>query len=100
MRLIVRPEAEADIAQGYAWYELQRTGLGHRFIDEISRCLADIEREPFRFLMIRGDARRALLRRFPYAIFFVRGPAHISVVAAMHMARDPGLWHERIDRDV
>ena len=47
MRLIVRPEAEADIADAYAWYESQQPELGNRFIAEMSRCIADIEHNRF-----------------------------------------------------
>jgi hypothetical protein len=30
-RLIVEPEAEADIAEAYDWYEAQCSGLGEDF---------------------------------------------------------------------
>jgi plasmid stabilization system protein ParE len=100
VRLLVRPEAEADIGDAYAWYESQQPGLGQRLLAELSRCMTGIEREPLRFQRVRAEARRALLRRFPYAVFFVLAPEHISIVAAMHMARDPAAWQERVDRDV
>jgi plasmid stabilization system protein ParE len=100
VRLIVRPEAEADIRDAYAWYESQQSGLGNRFIAEMSRCIADIELQPLRFQQIRAEARRALLRHFPYAVFFVATQDHITVVAALHMARDPAAWQERVDRDI
>ena len=28
-RLIIRPEAEADMAEAFDWYEQRRPGLGH-----------------------------------------------------------------------
>ncbi len=64
MRLIVRPEAEADISDAYAWYDSQQSGLGNRFIAEMSRCIADIEHQPLRFQRVRAAAPRALLRQF------------------------------------
>jgi toxin ParE1/3/4 len=100
MRLIVRPEAEADIGDAYAWYETQRSGLGQRFIDELSRCLEQIQSAPKRYQPVRAEARRALLRRFPYGVFFVADERQVSVVAVLHMARDPALWEERVDRDL
>ena len=74
--------------------------LGNRFVAEMSRCIAAIEREPLRFPQVRAEARRALLRHFPYAVFFVTAQDHIAIVAALHMARDPAAWQERADRDV
>ena len=29
--LIIAPEAEQDVAEAYAWYEIQRSGLGEEF---------------------------------------------------------------------
>lgn len=31
-RLIIEPEAEADIADAYRWYEERRSGLGDDFV--------------------------------------------------------------------
>lgn len=39
-----RPEAEADLEDAAVWYESQRTGLGHSFLDEVeslTRTLAE-----------------------------------------------------------
>ena len=95
MTVIVRPEAETDIADGYEWYEAQRAGLGGLFMDEIAHCLFQIEREPFRYPVVQNEVRRAIVRRFPYAIYFVRGETHVSVLAAMHMVRHPRRWQRR-----
>ena len=89
MRLIIRPEAEADLAQAYTWYEQQRTGLGREFLEEVSRCLQSIEQRPQSFARVDDLTRRAIVHRFPYAMFFVVGTEAISVVAAFHMARHP-----------
>ena len=78
MRLIVRPEAEADIGEGYAWYGSQQIGLGGRFLAEMSRYISDIEREPLRFQRVQDEARRVLLRRIPYAVYFIQGLASRS----------------------
>lgn len=45
MRLIVRTEAEADIAAGYEWYEEQRAGVGFEFVDEVSTIISTIQAE-------------------------------------------------------
>jgi plasmid stabilization system protein ParE len=100
VRLIVRPEAEADIGDAYAWYEAQLPGLGQRFLGEVSRCFDQIQSAPKRYQPVRAEARRALLRRFPYGVFFVSDDRQVSVLAVLHMARDPALWQERMERDL
>ena len=95
MRLIVRPDAEADIAAGYGWYEEQQEGLGTKFVEEVSSTIDAIVREPLRFPAVFRKLRRALVHRFPYGIFFVVRAEAVIVVAAMHLARDPRRIHRR-----
>ena len=89
MRLIVRAEAETDLLQAYSWYEDQRPGLGRDFMEQVSRCQQAVEQRPMSFPLVDSMARRAMVRRFPYALFFVVDVGHISIVAAFHMARHP-----------
>jgi plasmid stabilization system protein ParE len=96
MRLIVRPEAEADLLQAFSWYEDQQPGLGRAFMDEVSRCLNAIEQRPLSFAVVDNPSRRAMTRRFPYGLFFVIGEDAISVVAAFHMARSPEALSQRV----
>ncbi len=94
-RLLLEPEAEADLEEAFGWYEDQRPGLGSEFFAEVARILQAIERTPEQHSIIRGHTRRALVRRFPYAVFFVVDPDLIAVTAVMHGRRDPRRWQER-----
>lgn len=95
MQLIIRPDAEVDIAAGYDWYEHERDGLGAEFMEEISSIIAVIQSEPLRFPVIYGKLRRALVHRFPYGVFFISQTDAIVVVAAMHLARHPRRVYKR-----
>ena len=99
MRLVVREAAEADIAEAARWYEQRSPGLGSEFLRAVDVTLAEITRMPERYPLVRGRARRALLRRFPYGVFFVATPDLVSVVACLHARRDPRLWRERSEAD-
>jgi plasmid stabilization system protein ParE len=96
MRLIVRSEAEEDLLQAFNWYEDPLPGLGHAFMDEVTRCLDVIAQRPLSFALVDALARRSMTRRFPYALFFVAGSDEISVVAAFHMARNPEALSQRL----
>ena len=96
MRLVVRPAAEADIVAAALWYESRATGLGADFLRAVDVALAEIQRMPERFPVVQVQCRRALLRRFPYGIYFVASAELISVVACMHARRDPRRWEERV----
>ncbi|HXQ27925.1 MAG TPA: type II toxin-antitoxin system RelE/ParE family toxin [Gemmatimonadales bacterium] len=97
-RLSLEPEAEADLSEAFSWYEDQHPGLGSEFLAEVARVLELIEQAPGRYPIIRGQMRRALVRRFPYAIFYVIDPDLIAVTAVMHGRRDPRRWQTRDKR--
>lgn len=94
-RLFVRKPAKADVAAAYDWYEAHRTGLGDEFADEVSAVYAAIEEQPQRFPIVFDDIRMALVRRFPYVIYFVTLPRHTSVIAVVHGHRKPQVWRQR-----
>lgn len=96
---IVRPDAEVDITDAALWYETQSQGLGSDFLRSVDACLADVARAPRRFPVIRRNMRRALLRRFPYGVFFIESDDAVEVVACLHVRRDPQHWSERLRRD-
>ncbi|MEZ4301668.1 MAG: type II toxin-antitoxin system RelE/ParE family toxin [Polyangiaceae bacterium] len=97
MRVFVRPAAVADIQEAADWYEEQQPGLGRGFLDEITRTFARIRENPLQFPKIGEQARRALLRRFPYAIYFRMADAQkTTVLAVVHQQRNPGAVKRRI----
>jgi plasmid stabilization system protein ParE len=96
-RLVVEPAAELDLIEAYAWYEEQRGGLGDEFLDEVQVVFGAVEDAPQQFHVERGDVRKALVRRFPYLVFFVEAEEAISVLAVFHARRDPTIWHLRAD---
>ncbi|HSN99656.1 MAG TPA: hypothetical protein VLS89_15280 [Candidatus Nanopelagicales bacterium] len=69
--MIVRPAAELDIRSAVEWYEAEEPGLGSRFMDELGSTLRRIQAIPLQFPHIGDGVRRALLRRFPYAVYFL-----------------------------
>ena len=95
-RLVVRAVAGADITGAALWYEQRSPGLGTEFLRAADVTLAEIARMPERFPLVYHESRRALLRRFPYAVYFVASPELVSVVACMHARRDPRRWEERV----
>jgi plasmid stabilization system protein ParE len=94
-RVVVRAEAQADLAAAFAWYEDQRTGLGLQFLDEIERCLQRIAENPEACSIVHRRFRRALTSRFPYKVFYVVDADIISIVAVLHAARHPMRWRSR-----
>ena len=60
-------------------------GLGAEFLGELRACYDRISQGPFKYRALRSDMRRVLLRRFPYAVYFViEDERLLLVVAVLH----------------
>jgi plasmid stabilization system protein ParE len=97
VEVVVLPGAERDIEAAYEWYEDRRAGLGEEFLDQIDRCFGVIAEHPAHCPVVHGTLRRALSRRFPYAVFYEAADHVITVVAVFHVARDPKKWRRRAE---
>ncbi len=91
----LRPEAEQDLSDAAAWYEEQRQGLGHEFLDEVQTMLLSIAETPLMYPDIYRNTRRAVIHRFPFSVFFRLDNSTIVVVAIMHGSRNPHRWKSR-----
>lgn len=93
--LILRKEAEEDIRTAYEWYEQQRKQLGRAFVVEIDRIFEVIEEQPDAYTQCFKSIRRALCKKFPYAVYFTRKNSDIIVLAVLHQRRQPTMWQNR-----
>ena len=94
-RLVLRPPAEAELLDARDWYEEQRPGLGGAFATEVDMVFARIVQAPLAYPRVQGETRCALVRRFPYAIYFHATSDEIVVLGVIHGRRHPGRWQSR-----
>jgi plasmid stabilization system protein ParE len=87
--MIIRPEAEADLVYARDWYERQREGLGAAFLLCVDEVLERIGRTPEMYTAVYRDVRRALTRRFPYAVYYRLVGREVVVLGILHTRRDP-----------
>lgn len=94
-----RPEfhrlAEHELNEAARYYDLEEPGLGGAFLDEVDRCLDSIQAHPKAGAILRGEVRRRLLRRFPYALLYKIKPTGIRILAVMNLRRRPAYWIDR-----
>lgn len=95
-KLVVRREAEVDIEEAAFWYEAERQGLGDRFASELSVLFARITESPHQFPLVEEGARRGLLHRFPYSVYFLLEDETATVLAVIHQRRHPDIWKRRL----
>jgi plasmid stabilization system protein ParE len=45
---------------------------------------------------LRAGVRRALLKRFPYAVYFAVEGDVIVILTVLHVSRDPATWQREV----
>lgn len=95
LAVVFRARAEAEFEEAQAWYEKRAPGLGQAFVSSVQAAIERIRRAPRQSPPVDGDVRRALVRRFPYGVFYLAQEDRVVVIAVFHSSRDPSDWRSR-----
>lgn len=90
------PGVEDEIIDASQWYENKKEGLGVDFLLSVEAALFSIKRQPLSFQKVFTTVRRAVIKRFPYGIFFVIENDTITVIAVTSFHRHPATWQKRL----
>lgn len=91
-RLVLSPLAQEDLEDSARWYEGRQPGLGSRFLEAVGSVIERIQENPYQYQSVSGSVRRALTTRFPYAVYFEVEAGEATVLAVLHLHRQPGSW--------
>lgn len=94
-RLVADPRVDLDVAAAFEWYEKEQAGLGQEFLVELRAAYDRVADAPLQYQHLRSGIRRALVRRFPYAVYFALEEDVVVVLAMLHASRDPAEWQRR-----
>lgn len=103
MRIVLHPEASAELGAAALWYDERSVRLGEDLMAEVTETLARIASAPKSFPVWPGTsgrlmpARRAVVHRFPYVVAFEEHPDRIVVLAVAHAKRRPLYWLTRAE---
>lgn len=86
------PDADAEFAEARQWYAHQREDLDLEFIEWIDDALSRVVRHPNLYPIVYRTLRRAVVRRFPFAVFDEVTADEIRVTAVFHSRRHPETW--------
>ena len=95
--MIIRfhPEADREFKEAVNWYDYQRKGLGAEFFLCVDESMERIQNNPQLYPLVHHKIRRAVVRRFPFAVFYEVGESEIRVIGVFHSRRDPDRWKSR-----
>ncbi|MFN0174079.1 MAG: type II toxin-antitoxin system RelE/ParE family toxin [Saprospiraceae bacterium] len=84
--------AETELWEAIDWYDSQKENLGKEFARELERIVKSISQSPKAFAKVEGDARKAVLRRFPDVLIFITKDDIVTILAIFHTSRSPKQW--------
>ena len=92
--------AKYEFEDAIGFYELEYSGLGERFKEEIRRAVGRVVEYPEAWPVKRKNIREYLVHKFPYKILYSIEYDHIYVIALAHRHRKPNYWIDRIFDEV
>ena len=93
--IIVLREAQLEVQEAFQYYQDKSEGLGFEFMRSLDATLQSVKRNPFACQTIDKETRRVLLRKFPYALFYIVEENRIIVIACFHQKRSEIDWLRR-----
>lgn len=90
--VVFRRQVGRDLGAAFEYHELQAEGRGEKFLTAVDSAFDAIERYPEMFAQVHGQVRRALVSRFPYAVFYRIESKRTVILTVLHTARNPKLW--------
>ena len=78
------------------WYDGERLGLGGEFREAVDDVIARIAENPLMYPERYRGTRRAVLRRFPYVLWYRSYDNYVVVLACAHGKRDPRSIRDRL----
>jgi hypothetical protein len=83
------PTAQPEVAASFDWYESREAGLGNDFLDALDDCIRLIRLHPEIAPIAFKNYRKALMKRFPFAVFYRVSSSVLAVYAVFHCSKSP-----------
>ncbi|UNU73918.1 type II toxin-antitoxin system RelE/ParE family toxin [Moraxella nasovis] len=95
--ILIRSEAQNDIAQIAHWYKSQANNLDKRFLTALEHTLEKLSYMADSHAIIYQNTRKILLHKFPYAVHYQIDGFDVIVFAVLHGSQNPINWQIRAD---
>ena len=88
--------ASIELDDAIEYYNLQSTGLGEKFLDEVLETIELISHFPQLWSRNTENTRKAVLRKYPFNLIYSLFEDKIYIIAVAHQNREPEYWIDRI----
>jgi len=95
VKIEILDEAEADLVEGFHFYERQKVGLGSYFLDSLFSDIDSLLLYAGVHAVVYGY-HRCLAKRFPFAVYYLVDGEVIRVYAVLDCRRNPSWIRKRL----
>ena len=96
MKTVYHPQVRRELQQIIDYYNECSKGLGNTFLNDFEQHVFNISSSPTRWIVIEGEIRRSLMKRFPYVVYFrVIDNDIILITIIKHQRRNPSYGRTR-----
>lgn len=92
--------AQQELHDAITYYEEQAPGLGDDFLSAVIDACDLLSRHPKAAPLVAGDARRLVMRRFPYNLIYSLIGGEPRILAVAHQSRIPAYWLGRSAHEI
>jgi toxin ParE1/3/4 len=85
-------DARSELIEAQDFYDSREIGLGNEFHAAVATSIQNLLAAPYRSPRISRNARRYLIKRFPYSIIYQVCSTEILILSVFHLSRRPGSW--------
>lgn len=96
MKFNILNPARQELEEAVEYYNQEKPGLGFQFAAEVRRTFQRIRELPNAWHPLSTNTRRCRLKGFPFGVIYHATDQEITVLAIMHMRRNPKSWQERL----
>jgi hypothetical protein len=86
-----------EMNDAIAYYELQFSGLGTAFKEEITKAINRIIKYPNACPIVDENIRKYILHKYPYNLYYSMEKDHLYIIAIAHQHRKPNYWIDRFE---
>jgi toxin ParE1/3/4 len=88
------PEAQDEYDEAIDWYDAHGQ-KGDEFEAAVEWQFDRLRANPYIHQLVFGNARRAVVAKFPYVIYYRIERRRVEVFSVFNAKRDPGIWQSR-----
>lgn len=96
MQVYFTEPAAIELADAFDYYELQLSGLGRKFFNEVLETIELILQFPQLWSQNSEHTRKAVLRKFPFNLIYSVYKDDLYIIAVAHQNRSPEYWIDRL----